>query len=214
MKLFLDTGDIEAIKRGVDTGLITGVTTNPTHIVKTGRKFQDVVKEICEIVPGSVSVEAVAEDANGLVSEAKRIAQLSDKIAIKIPMNVEGLKAVPILKDLGIKTNVTMVFSSTQAYLAMLAGATFVSLVLSRLDAVANESEILVQDSVNIKNNYNFESKILTASLKTQNHMLTSLRWGADIATIPDTLLFQMYKHPLTDAGLSQFQIDWEKVPK
>ena len=214
MKLFLDTGNIDAIKKGVETGLITGVTTNPTHIAKTGDRFEDVVKEICKIVPGPVSVEAVAEDSTGLIKEAEKIAKLADNIAIKIPMNVEGLKAIPYLNKMNIRTNVTMVFSSTQAYLAMLAGATYVSLVLSRLDNVGNESEVLVQDAVSIQRTYGFKTKVLTASLKTQNHVLTSLRWGADIATIPDSLFFQMYKHPLTDSGLAQFQLDWEKVPK
>lgn len=214
MELFLDTGDIDSIKTGVDTGLVTGVTTNPTHIAKTGRKFVDVVKEICNIVPGPVSVEAVAEDCDGLIKESKRIAELAENIAIKIPMNVEGLKAVPSLKEMGIKTNVTMVFSSTQAFLAMKAGATFVSLVLSRLDAIANESEILISDAIACRDNYGFESKILTASIKTQNHVLTSFRYGADIATIPVSLLLQLYKHPLTDAGLEQFKIDWDSIPK
>ena len=214
MKLFLDPGDIDAIKKGVDTGLISGVTTNPSHIAKTGRKFIDVVKEICTIVPGSVSVEAVADDSKGLIAEAEKIAKISDNIAIKIPMTVEGLKAVPVLEKNGIKTNVTMIFSSTQAYLAMLAGATYVSIVLSRLDNIGNESDILVSDSVLVKNNYGFKSEILAASLKTQNHVLISLRLGADIATIPAALFFQMYDHPLTESGLAQFIKDWESVPK
>jgi transaldolase len=149
-----------------------------------------------------------------IFSEAQKIAELAENIAVKIPMTIEGLKAVPILKELGIKTNVTMVFSATQAYLAMMAGATYVSLVLSRLDAVANESEILIRDAANIKEIYGYETKILTASLKTQNHILASLRAGADIATIPTNLLLQMYKHPLTDTGLAQFKVDWESIPK
>ena len=214
MKIFLDTGDIEAIKRVHDTGLLDGITTNPTHIAKTGRKFQDVVKEICGIVSGPVSVEAMADTAEGLVDEARKAAQLSPNIAIKIPMTVEGLKAVPILEDKGIKCNVTMVFSSTQSYLAMKAGATFVSIVISRLDAVCNEGDILISDAVTIKHNFNFSSNVLAASLKTQNHVLSCLRAGVDIVTIPESLFFQMYKHPLTDVGLAQFARDWESVPK
>lgn len=214
MKIFLDTGDIEAIKRAHDTGLLDGITTNPTHIAKTGRKFQDVVKEICGIVSGPVSVEAMADTAEGLVDEARKAAQLSPNIAIKIPMTVEGLKAVPILEDKGIKCNVTMVFSSTQSYLAMKAGATFVSIVISRLDAVCNEGDILISDAVTIKHNFNFSSNVLAASLKTQNHVLSCLRAGVDIVTIPESLFFQMYKHPLTDVGLAQFARDWESVPK
>jgi len=214
MKIFLDTGDVEAIKRAHDTGLLDGITTNPTHIAKTGRKFQDVVKEICGIVSGPVSVEAMADTTEGLVHEAQIAAQLAPNIAIKIPMTVEGLKAVPILEDKSIKCNVTMVFSSTQTYLAMKAGATFVSIVISRLDAVCNEGDILISDAVTIKHNFNFSSNVLAASLKTQNHVLSCLRAGVDIVTVPDSLFFQMYKHPLTDIGLAQFAKDWESVPK
>jgi transaldolase len=214
MKIFLDTGDVEGIKRANDTGLLDGVTTNPTHIAKTGRKFQDVVKEICGIVSGPVSVEAMADTAEGLVQEAQKTAQLAPNVAIKIPMTVEGLKAVPILEDKGIKCNVTMVFSSTQSYLAMKAGATFVSIVISRLDAVCNEGDILISDAVIIKRNFNFSSNVLGASLKTQNHVLSCLRAGVDVVTVPEFLFFQMYKHPLTDIGLAQFAKDWENVPK
>jgi transaldolase len=214
MKIFLDTGDIEAIKRAHDTGLLDGVTTNPTHIAKTGRKFQDVVREICGIVSGSVSVEAVADTTEDLVREAETTAQLAPNVAIKIPMTVDGLRAVPILEDKGIKCNVTMIFSATQSYLAMKAGATFVSIVISRLDAVCNEGDILISDAVTIKRNFGFGSEVLAGSLKTQNHVLSCLRSGIDIATIPESLFFQMYKHPLTDAGLAQFAKDWESVPK
>jgi len=214
MKIFLDTGDVEAIKRANDTGLLDGVTTNPTHIAKTGRKFQDVVKEICGIVSGPVSVEAVAETAEDLVREAEKAAQLAPNVAIKIPMTVDGLKAVPILEEKGIKCNVTMIFSSTQSYLAMKAGATFVSIVISRLDAVCNEGDILISDAVTIKRNFGFSSDVLAGSLKTQNHVLSCLRAGVDIVTIPESLFLQMYKHPLTDVGLAQFSKDWESVPR
>jgi transaldolase len=214
MKIFLDTGDIEGIKRANDTGLLDGVTTNPTHIAKTGRKFEDVVKEICGIVSGPVSVEAVAETCEDLVHEAKKTAQIAPNVAVKIPMTVDGLKAVPILQDRGIKCNVTMVFSSTQSYLAMKAGATFVSIVISRLDAVCNEGDILISDAVTIKRNFGFGSEVLAGSMKTQNHVLSCLRAGVDIVTIPESLFFQMYKHPLTDIGLAQFAKDWESVPR
>ena len=214
MKIFLDTGDVEGIKRAHDTGLLDGVTTNPTHIAKTGRRFQDVVKEICGIVSGPVSVEAVAETAEDLVREAEKAAQLAPNVAIKIPMTVDGLKAVPVLEDKGIKCNVTMVFSATQSYLAMKAGATFVSIVISRLDAVCNEGDILISDAVTIKRNCGFGSEVLAGSLKTQNHVLSCLRAGVDIVTIPESLFFQMYKHPLTDVGLAQFVKDWQNVPK
>jgi len=214
MKIFLDTGNVDGIKRANDTGLLDGVTTNPTHIAKTGRKFQQVVQEICAIVSGPVSVEAMGDAAEELVRAAETTAQLAPNVAIKIPMTIAGLKAVPILEDKGIKCNVTMVFSSTQSFLAMKAGATFVSIVISRLDAVCNEGDILISDAVTIKQNFGFGSDVLAASLKTQNHVLACLRAGVDIVTIPESLFFQMYKHPLTDTGLAQFAQDWESVPK
>ena len=215
MKIFLDTGDIDAIKKAYDTGLIDGVTTNPTHIAKTGRKFRDVVKEICSVVPGPVSAEAVAEDTDELIAAAEDIAAIAPNVVIKIPMTPEGLKAVPVLeKQKVIKTNVTMIFSSTQAFLAMKAGASFVSIVLSRLDAVANESYILVEDAAVIKANYSFTSEIIAGSVKTQNQVLNCLRAGIDIVTVNPELFWQLYKHPLTDSGLAQFAKDWEDVPK
>jgi len=215
MKLFLDTGDVEAVRKAYDTGLIDGVTTNPSHIAKTGRRFKEVVKEICSIVPGPISAEVLAEDAQGMVAEAQQITAIAPNVVVKIPMTVEGMKAVPVLeKEKNIKTNVTMVFSSTQAFLAMKAGAAFVSIVLSRLDAIANESVILVEDAVAIRDNYGFGSEIIAGSMKTQNHILACLRAGVDIATVNPSLFFQMFKHPLTDAGLAQFAKDWQKVPK
>ena len=215
MRIFIDSADVEAIRKAYDTGLVDGVTTNPSFIAKSGRKFTDVVKDICSVVKGPVSVEVMAETCEGMVEDAQKVAELSSNIAVKIPMTVEGLKAVPILEqDKKIQTNVTMIFSSTQCYLAMKAGASYVSIVLSRLDAIANESVILLEDAVTVKSNYGYSSNILAASLKTQNHLLASLRVGADVVTIPDTLFFQMYKHPLTDSGLDAFSKDWAKVPK
>lgn len=216
MKIFLDSADVDAIRRAHDTGLLDGVTTNPSHIAKSGRKLADVVAEICHITGGPVSAEAMSESAEGLVDEALKIAAIAPNVVIKIPMTVEGLKAVSVLRnqEKRVRTNVTMVFSSTQAYLAMKAGADFVSIVLSRLDAVGNESYALVDDTVTIKQNYGYESQVLAASMKTQNHVLSCLRSGADIAAVPDTLFFQMFKHPLTDIGLAQFTKDWQEVPK
>ena len=215
MKIFLDTGDVEAVKRAADTGLLDGVTTNPSHIARTGRKSQDIVKEICGIVDGPVSVETLAQSAQTMVQEARDLARIAPNVVVKIPMTVEGLKAVPILEQPNqIKTNVTMVFSATQAFLAMKAGASFVSIVLSRLDAIGNESELLVQDAVTIRHNYQFDSEIIAGSVKTQNHLMACLRAGIDIATIPPELFFQMFQHPLTEAGLAQFAKDWQKVPK
>ena len=213
MKLFLDSADVDTIRKASATGLLDGVTTNPTFISRTGRKFTDVVKDICSVVSGSVSVEVMADDASGMIVEAVKISSIAPNIAVKIPMTVEGLKAVPVIeREKNIRTNVTMVFSPTQAFLAMKAGATYVSIVLSRLDAIAHESEILIEDTMSIKHTYGYDSEILAASLKTQNHMLSALRAGVDIATIPDTLFFQMFNHPLTDTGLEAFKCDWEKV--
>jgi transaldolase len=215
MQIFLDTADVDAIAKAVETGLVDGVTTNPSHIAKAGRKFREVVKEICDIVPGPVSAEAMGETAEEMIAEAQDIAAIADNVVVKIPMTVEGLKAVPVLeREKDIKTNVTMVFSSTQAWLAMKAGASYVSIVLSRLDAVGNESDILVDDTMLTKRNYGFASEIIAGSMKTQNHVLSCLRAGLDIVTIPDSLFFQMYNHPLTDAGLAAFIEDWKTVPQ
>lgn len=215
MKIFLDSADVEAIRKALATGLVDGVTTNPTKLAKIGKPFAEVVREICGIVPGPVSVEAVGDAADELVNHAEPIAALAPNVVIKLPMTVEGLKAVPVLEmDKDIRVNVTMVFSSTQAYLAMKSGASYVTIVLSRLDAYGSESDILVQDAVTIKRNYGYTSEIIAGSVKTQNHVLSCLRAGADIATLPESLFFQMFQHPLTDAGLAEFAEAWKKVPK
>jgi transaldolase len=215
MRIFLDTGDVEAVRKAADTGLLDGVTTNPSHIARTGEKLRDVVKEMCGIVAGPVSAEVLSETADGMVEEAQDLAGIAPNVVVKIPMTVEGMKAVPVLEnDKKIRTNVTMIFSSTQAFLAMKAGASFVSIVLSRLDAVGNESDVLVEDAVVIKLNYGFDSDIIAGSMKTQNHLLTCLRAGIDIATVNPDLFFQMFKHPLTDAGLAQFLKDAGRGPK
>jgi len=215
MRIFLDTGDAEAVRKAADTGLLDGVTTNPSHIARTGKKLTDVVKEMCGIVAGPVSAEVLAETADGMVEEAQSLAGIAPNVVVKIPMTVEGMKAVPVLEnDKNIRTNVTMIFSSTQAFLAMKAGASFVSIVLSRLDAVANESHVLVEDAALIKLNYGFHSDIIAGSMKTQNHVLACLRAGIDIATVNPDLFFQMFEHPLTDAGLAQFLKDARQVPK
>lgn len=215
MRIFLDTGDVEAVRRAADTGLLDGVTTNPSHIARAGKKLKDVVKEICGIVAGPVSAEVLSETADGMIEEAQSLAGIAPNVVVKIPMTVEGMKAVPVLEnDKEIRTNVTMVFSSAQAFLAMKAGASFVSIVLSRLDAVGNESHVLVEDAVTVKSNYGFASDIIAGSMKTQNHVLTCLRAGVDIATVNPELFFQMFQHPLTDAGLAQFIRDAKRASK
>jgi transaldolase len=215
MKIFLDTADVQAIRTAQATGLLDGVTTNPSKIAQTGRKFQEVVAEICRIVPGPVSVEAMGQTAEELVAAARQIATMAPNVVVKIPMTVAGLTAAGVLeKEKNIRVNVTMAFSAPQAYLAMKAGASYVSIVLSRLDAMAGESDLLVNDVVAIKQNFGFQTEILAASLKTQNHVLSCLRAGVDVVTIPDSLFFQMFKHPLTDAALAEFAEDWKKVPQ
>jgi len=215
MKIFLDTADVEAVRRAHATGLLDGVTTNPSKVAETGRKFTEVVKEIASITPGPVSAEAMSETAEEMIEEARRISSIAPNVVVKIPMTVEGLKAIPVLeKEKNVKVNCTMTFSATQAFLAMKAGASFVTIVLSRLDAVASESESLIYDAVTIRDNYGFDSQLIAGSVKTQNHILACLRAGVDIATIPEALFFQMFKHPLTDAALEEFAKDWKKVPK
>ncbi len=215
MKVFLDTSLINEIKKGMETGLVYGVTTNPSIIAKSGKKFLEVIREIIDIVPHHISVEVMADDAAEMVNEAVEYKKLAPQIAIKVPMTDEGLKAVPILeKEKDIRVNVTMAFSAAQACLAMKAGASFVSIVLSRLDAIGTESTQLIYDSVQIKNNYGFDTEIIAGSVKTQNQLLDCMRAGVDIATIPMALFEQMFKHPLTTAALEGFKKDWASIPK
>jgi len=215
MKIFLDTADVEEIRRANDTGLLDGVTTNPTKIVATGKKFTKVIEEICSIVSGPVSAEAIAHTTDDIIKGAQELAAIAPNVVNKVPMNVEGLKAAAILeKEKDIRVNVTMVFSADQACLAMKTGATFVSIVLSRLDKIGSESEILVRDTVQIKKNYGFTSGVLAASLKTRNHVLSCLRAGADIISVPESLFFETFHHPLTDHALAEFDRDWERVLK
>ena len=215
MKIFLDTADVAAIRRASATGLLDGVTTNPSHVAKAGRVFEDVIQEICTAVPDHVSVEAVADTTEGLVAEARRLAAFGKQIVIKLPMTPEGLCAVPVLeREHHIRTNVTMVFSPTQAVLAMKTGASFVSIVLSRLEAAAIESDRLIDDTLAFKRQYGFTSKIIAGSVKTQPTLLNCLRAGVDIATIPEDLFKIMWQHPLTEMGLAQFNRDWAQVKK
>ncbi len=213
MKIFLDTADTEAIRRAQDTGFLNGVTTNPSKIIQTGRKFHEVIREICSIVSGPVSAEAVAHKAEDIVREAEILAAIAPNIVNKVPMSVEGLKAALILEQKkNIRVNVTMVFAADQAALAMKTGATFVSIVLSRLDRFCGDLEALIRDTVQIKHNYGFSSEILAASLKTRNQVLSCLRTGVDIITIPESLFWNMFEHPLTTQALAEFDAIWEKV--
>lgn len=212
MKIFLDTADIESIKRANDTGLLDGITTNPSKILESGKKFHDVITEICKIVAGPVSAEAVAVKAEDIVKEAVIIAALAPNIAIKVPMTPEGLKASRMLGDKNIKVNVTMVFAPDQVLLALKTNPAFVSIVISRLDKIGGDVIGLMYDSVLIKENYGFKGEILAASIKNRANVIDCMRSGVDIVSLPESIFFDMFKHPQTDQGLSEFDIAWDKL--
>jgi len=213
VKFFIDTADVNEIKEALEMGMVDGVTTNPTLISKTGRPFMEVAKEIVELVPGPVSLEVVSLDTQGMVDEARFLSKLGDNVVIKIPMTTEGLKAVKILSEEGIKTNVTLVFSPLQAILAAKAGATYVSPFVGRLDDIGHNGMELIEQIVQIYDNYMFETEVIVASIRHPQHVLQAALIGADIATIPFKVIKQLSKHPLTDIGIERFLEDWAKVP-
>jgi transaldolase len=214
MQFFIDTADIGEIKKALSMGLCDGVTTNPSLVAKTGRKFSEVLKEITEIVPGPVSAEVTATDAAGMLEEARRYAKVADNIVVKVPLITEGLRAVRELAGEGIRTNVTLCFSPVQALLAAKAGATYVSPFVGRLDDISEDGMAVIAQIVEIYRNYDFATKVLVASVRHPIHVLEAARIGADVATIPFNVIEQLAKHPLTDIGLRKFLADWEKVPK
>jgi transaldolase len=214
LKIFLDTANIEHIKEANDLGVVDGVTTNPSLIAKEGRKFEEVVKEICQIVDGPISAEAVTDKAETIFEEAKMLSKIHTNIVVKIPMTAEGLKATKMCKEANIKTNVTLVFSANQALLAAKAGATYVSPFVGRIDDITEYGMELVRRIVIIFENYKMDTEIIVASVRNPNHVLEAAEAGAHIATIPHKVLMQMIKHPLTDIGIQKFMADWAKVPK
>jgi transaldolase len=214
MKIFLDTANVEHIREANSWGIIDGVTTNPSLIAREGRDFREVVEEICSIVDGPISAEAVSMNAKGMVKEGRELTRIHDNINIKIPMTAEGLKAVKELSAKDIKTNVTLVFSPNQALLAAKAGATFVSPFIGRLDDAGHEGMQVVHDIVQIYLNYAFDTEIIVASVRHPVHVVEAAKTGAHIATVPWNVLQLMVKHPLTDVGIDKFLADWEKVPK
>lgn len=214
MKFFIDTANLEEIQKGLDMGMVDGVTTNPSLIAREDKPFEEIITEICKIVEGPVSAEVVSLDAEGMLTEARELAGIADNIVIKIPMIVEGLKAVKTLSAEGIKTNVTLVFSAAQALLAAKAGATFVSPFVGRLDDIGTAGMDLISDIVAIYDNYGYQSEIIVASIRSPQHVLDSALIGADVATIPYKVIAQLAKHPLTDKGMEQFLADWEKRTK
>ena len=214
MKLFIDTANVEDIRKANDMGVICGVTTNPSLIAKEGRDFKEVIKEITSIVDGPISgeVKATTEKAEDMIEEGRAIAAIHPNMVVKIPMTVEGLKAVKVLSKEGIKTNVTLIFSANQALLAARAGATYVSPFLGRLDDISMPGINLIEDIVQIFENYGLETEIIAASIRNTVHVTECALAGADIATVPYAVIEQMTKHPLTDQGIEKFQADYKKV--
>jgi transaldolase len=211
MKFFIDTANIDEIKKASDLGMVDGVTTNPSLVAKEGREFKGLVREICHMVDGPVSAEVVSVDAEGMVQEARDLADLADNIVVKIPMLEEGLKAVKILAQEGIKTNVTLCFSAIQALMAAKAGAAYISPFVGRLDDINHKGMELVENIIAIYDNYGFETEVIVASIRNPIHVLDAALMGADIATIPYKVIQQLTKHPLTDIGLEKFLADWNK---
>ncbi|WP_434578187.1 fructose-6-phosphate aldolase [Thermoanaerobacterium thermosaccharolyticum] len=212
MKFFIDTANVDEIREANKLGVISGVTTNPSLIAKEGRDFIEVVKEITTIVDGPISAEVISTDSEGMVKEARELAKIHKNIVIKIPMTAEGLKAVNTLSKEGIKTNVTLVFSATQALLAARAGATYVSPFVGRLDDISTDGMSLISQIVQIFRNYGIKTEIIVASVRTPMHVLEAAKLGADIATVPYKVIMQMVKHPLTDIGIEKFINDWKNA--
>ncbi len=213
MKFFLDTADIGEISEAHSMGLIDGVTTNPTLVAKTGRRFDEVVSEICALVDGPISLETVSLDADGMVREGEKLIRYGKNVVVKVPLTTEGLKAVRALKNKGIKTNVTLCFTPVQALLAAKAGASYISPFVGRLDDVSQSGMEVIEQIVAIYSNYGFSTEVLVASVRHPIHVLTAALMGAHVATVPFAVLKQLTKHPLTDIGIERFLKDWEKVP-
>ncbi len=212
MKFFLDTAIVEEIREAVGWGVVDGVTTNPSLVAKAGRSMEEVILEICEIVDGPVSAEVLSLTAEEMVPEAQKLAAIHPNVVIKIPMTEEGLKTVSRLSPLGVKTNVTLVFSANQALMAAKAGATFVSPFIGRLDDISHEGMDIIREIVPIFQNYDLETQVIVASIRHPRHVVEAALIGADVATIPFKVLKQMVKHPLTDIGIARFLEDYKKA--
>ncbi len=212
MKIFLDTANLDQIKEAVSWGIIDGVTTNPSLVSRENAKFEDLIRQICSIVPGPVSAECVSTQAKDIIKEARVLVKLAENIVVKIPICVEGLKATKTLFQEGIKVNTTLVFSVSQALLAAKAGARYVSPFVGRLDDISNHGLDLAGQIVTVINNYGFETELIVASIRHPLHFVEAAMMGADIATLPFAALEKLVKHPLTDIGMQRFLKDWEKV--
>ena len=214
MKFFIDTADINEIREANRIGILDGVTTNPSLVAKTGKDFKTVINEIVAEVDGPISAEVVALDSEGMIKEAGALADIHENIVVKIPMTVEGLKAIKSLTAEGIKTNCTLIFSPSQAVLAAKAGATYVSPFVGRLDDISEDGMLLIEQIVRIYDNYGYGSEIIVASIRHPMHFVRAAMMGADVCTVPFKVIEQLSKHPLTDIGIERFLKDWEKVPK
>ena len=212
MKFFIDTANVDEIKEAIDLGMVDGVTTNPSLVAKEGKEFKGLIKEICAIVAGPVSVEVVSLEAGKMVAEAQELAGMANNIVVKIPLIEEGLKAVKVLTEKGIKTNVTLCFSPVQALMAAKAGAAYISPFVGRLDDISFVGMDLVEQIAAIYENYAYDTEIIVASVRNPTHVLDAALIGADIATIPLKVIRQLIKHPLTDIGLENFLADWKKL--
>ena len=214
MKLFLDTADLNEIKQGVAMGLVDGVTTNPSLLAKTGKTFEQVAPEITRLVSGPISLEVISDDADGMIAEARELARIADNVVVKVPMTEQGLVAVAALAEENIPTNVTLVFSATQALLAAKAGAAYVSPFVGRLDDISHDGMELIEQIKTIFDNYGFGTEIIVASVRHPIHVLEAALVGADIATVPFKVLKQMFTHPLTESGIAKFKEDQARIPK
>lgn len=214
MKFFIDTADVDAIRRAYAMGFISGVTTNPSLVAKEGRDFHEVIREISSFVDGPISAEVLSDGAEGMVAEAKELVKLGSHIVVKIPMTAEGLKAVAQLKKLGIPTNVTLVFSANQALLAARAGASYVSPFVGRIDDIGWDGVALIRTIADIFHLHDIDTEIIAASIRKPQHITKCALAGADIATVPYQVLMDAMKHPLTDAGIARFKEDWAKAGK
>ena len=212
MKFFIDTANLDEIKKANELGLLDGVTTNPSLVAKEGREFKGLVKDICAVVEGPVNAEVVSTDKEGMIREARELVKLADNIVVKIPLIEEGLKAVKSLAQEEIKTNVTLCFSPVQALMAAKAGASYVSPFVGRLDDISNRGMDLVEEIITIYDNYGYDTEVIVASIRNPIHVLDAALMGADIATMPYKVIRQLTMHPLTDIGLEKFLADWEKV--
>lgn len=214
MQIFIDSADIEEIREAASMGVVDGVTTNPSLIAKTGRRFEEVLADILEVIDGPISAEVVSLDAKSMIAEGKKLAALHPNIVVKVPIGPEGLKAVRALSDENIRVNVTLIFQASQALLAAKAGAAYVSPFVGRLDDISEDGMGLIQTLVDIFDNYDYGTEILVASVRSPMHFVQSARMGADVATCPMSVIEQLLKHPLTDSGLAKFMADWKNVPK